>query len=205
LLVCPLGQQQREFFVECYFYNKYWGIEQFITDILHARFPDFELRRRAGSRLEEKDANNMIDRLLSPLANDPAAPTPGGVVSAWPSAAEPDWVIARTGTVDENNARLDGRTSYLHFLRESVKNKSESNKLEKHRPNLLAVNALGMDFQDAVSSWPGQALPYVELPEPIDGVWWSCCGYDQPLGIQHGRYMLRSMEHPFMFTVPPTE
>jgi hypothetical protein len=204
LVVRPFGHEQRTFFVECYFYNKYWGIEQFITDILHARFPGFELRRRAGLRLEESDARDMIDVLLSPLANDPSAPTPGGVVSAWPSAGEPDWLIARTGTVDENNARLDGRASYLHFFRESVNNKKDSNKLEKHRPNLLAVNALGMDFQLAASSWPDQALPYVELPEPIDGVWWSCCGYDQPLGIQHGRYMLRSLDHPFMLLVPGT-
>ena len=91
-----------------------------------------------------------------------------------------DFVVLLDGPGDyrpRSNAHGDPNYSWPVFRDEIFRSKRESNDLLNHRPNLLLVNCLGVDFQASLN----ENSKTLCLPPSLDEVWFCTCGIDDKI------------------------
>ena len=180
-------------FVECYTYQKSFGLLYFLEEVLQQLGPAVctEYTRCLPFSLpSDSDRELFLDEVLSPfldsayLANAKERAKQKYPVDLYkhPDSSlrvyvEGDDPHAYT---PENNV-VGHPESYLEtVLREAVRAKRNSNDLKNHRPNLVAVNCLlSTDYQLAESSRGTPSLP--ENDPNIDALTVSAIGIDKRL------------------------
>jgi len=192
LLIKQQGKEQEEIYAECFFYSKWWPREHYFEELL--RFVDsnlsikrvYNVRRDASSNpfcVESDDkfaiALNCIATALTPdrlaelrVAAQQASPQKVCEIG--------DFAILLEGTGEYQpgpNAHGDPAESWPVFVNEIVTAKAQSNNLKGSRPNMVMVNALGLDFQLSFA----QGSPVAELPCSIDEIWIYACAIDEEL------------------------
>ena len=179
-------------FVECYTYQKSFGLLNFLEELLLRLEPDIRTdydRCLPFSLPRDGDRELFLDKIMSPFLD------PDYLANAKESAGheypvvlykDPDsslFVYVEGSDVD---AYRPGRIPNVNgspeahletALREALKNKQTRNKLKNHHPNLLAVNySLSEDYQLAESS--RETPPLAEIDPNIDVLARSKVGID---------------------------
>ena len=197
-------------YVECTTYLKSFALEQFISDLLrlvdthlvirHTPFTIFSLPK--DSRVDA-----FLDELLRPILSQDyldgiaasaseqspmRLPVPEGVDNLYvlydadnPNRLNPDQPWATAG---------DPTEFLVIAWNEVVGNKRESNQLESHRPNLLAINFLLGDYQ--IAAMLRESEPKLDFGSTIDGALISACGIDQTPSIYNSRMIMKKSKLP---------
>ena len=192
LLVKRPGHE--DLYVECYFYSKWWHRENFIKEVLCKIDPNIYVERVYNTPIDPSCNPFTSDhQLVGVLSDLSAALTPDGLEKLKSAAdfAYPK-VILRVGDVEflldgdgeylpSPNAHGDPAYSWPVFLKEIIKAKQSENNLSNSRPNIVMVNALGIDFQVAFAENMTPSSPDTEWPNDIDELWVCVCGIDASL------------------------
>lgn len=179
-----------ELFVECYHYTKWWGTEQLVEDLLFAIDPDLRIERMHNLTYENNrfadDPENAVVELLAELGK---YLTPDRLANLKKQSGNHQPIeVCKLGNFflllegagvysGRHNAHGDPKASWPVFRDEILRNKYKSNGLETHRPNLLMVNCLGLDFQFSLNE--NSKAPC--LPSSLDEVWFCACGIDDKI------------------------
>ena len=192
LLIKRQGKEQEEIYAECFFYSKWWPREHYFEELL--RFVDsnlsikrvYNVRRDASSNpfcVESDDKFAVaLDCIATALTPDRLAELRVAAQQASPQKVCEigDFAILLEGTGEYQpgpNAHGDPAESWPVFVNEIITAKKNSNNLKACRPNVVMVNALGLDFQISLA----QGSSTAELPCSIDEIWISACGIDEKL------------------------
>ena len=192
----------KRLYVECYLPRKSFGLLKFIDELLTKLDPAVRVQYDLCLRFslpQDTSRNKFLDKILKRFLDS------SYLAKAKEDAKERYPVILYQGQEDthknslciyvegENaNAYVPGIVpnrvgepkSYIEFvLKEAVSNKSGSNALEEHHPNLLAVNfLLSEDYQLACSLLKRtQSLCLPEIGPTIDALAVSVVGIDERL------------------------
>lgn len=177
----------KDVYVECYFYSKWWAREQFLEYLLRKIDPDLSITRKhniarnAGSNpFHDRNFTSTLDRVSTELTKSNLARLRVLTEQAWPQVVckFDDIIIELRGNGEYQprvNAHGDPVDSWPKFVKEISQNKEASNNLSCSRPNVLMVNALGLDFQFGLKT----NRPVGELSSSIDEAWISACGVDE--------------------------
>lgn len=178
-------------FVECYIYQKSFGLVHFLEDLLKQLDPAICTRYDRClpfSLPHDTDRGPFLDEILSPFLD------PSYLANAKERARQrhpvflykhPDSslcvYVEGSGQYMPNYNVVGHPESYLETaLREAVRAKRNSNDLKNHRPNLVAVNyLLSTDYQLAESLRRTPSLP--ENDTNIDVLTVSVAGIDERL------------------------
>jgi hypothetical protein len=179
-----------ELFVECHHYTKWWGTEQLVEGILYALDQSLRIERMHNLRYDNnrfadtrdeavEEALAELRKHLSPnklaeLRKQAHSETPVEVCKLG------DFVVLLDGPGDyrpRRNAHGDPNDSWPVFRDEILHSKAKSNGLPHHRPNLLLVNCLGIDFQTSLNEDSKAQC----LPSSLDQVWFCTCGIDDKI------------------------
>lgn len=180
-------------FAECTFYSKWWCNEIFLTDLLELIDINISVRRPHNLPLDEENNPFSERNFLENLRNISRQLTPEFIEDARQKATissplvlfefeNPNFQIILNGsgryTANPNNAHGRPQNSLPTFLKEIIDSKKEENNLRNSRPNILMVNALGIDFQTILFR---DAIRNSFQDEEIDEVWLAACGIDERL------------------------
>lgn len=194
LLIQRHGQEG--LYAECFFYSKWWTREFYLEELLHFVDPNLSIRRThnvslnaSSNPLSAKSDKQFIitlGHLETALQPDKLAELRAAAQQASPQKVCEigGFAILLEGTGDyqpSQNAHGDPAASWPIFVDEIIKAKNKSNNLEGSRPNMVMVNALGLDYQFSFAESPAQGSPVAELPSSIDEIWLSACGIDDEL------------------------
>ena len=186
-------QGQEVLYAECFFYSKWWPREHYFEELL--RFVDSNLSIKRVHNVKSDASSNpfrvesddkfaiKLDFLATALTPDRLAELRVAAQQASPQKVYEigDLTIWLEGTgeyqPDANNAHGSPAESLPVFMKEIITAKKKSNNLKGSRPNMVMVNALGVDFQLSLA----QGSPIAELPCSIDEIWISACGIDEKL------------------------
>lgn len=172
-----------QFYVECYHYTKWWGTEQMVKDLLSAvdkhlyieRFGNLPYDNNPFADDPEKIFAELYKHLnpdqLAELKQQAHFETPVEVCELG------DFVVLLEGPgtyCPRHNAHGDPRESWPVFQKEILRKKANENGLPKHRPNLLLVNCLAIDFQLSLEQHSND----LRLPWSLDELWLCSCGVD---------------------------
>lgn len=178
---------ERERFVECFFYSKWWHREFFVEELLRFLEPNLAIKRTHNVRFDLSNNPMSVecdDRFVDALAILEERLTPSRLdeLRAAANEASPqlacefgEFSIMLEGTGEyqpSQNAHGDPADSWLVFAKEIIKAKRDSNGLNDHRPNVVMVNGLGLDFQLSFDKVPLAE----ELPCSLDEIWIYKCG-----------------------------
>jgi hypothetical protein len=187
-------QGQEEIYAECFFYSKWWPREFYFENLIHQIDENLSIKRiyNVGG-----DATNnpfySDDRFTIALDTLATALTQNSLVNLRFAAqqASPQKVCEIVGFSillegdgeyqPSANAHGDAAFSFPVYLKEIITAKKDSNNLKGSRPNMVMVNALGLDFQFSFPESLDQVSAIAELPGSIDEIWISVCGIDEKL------------------------
>ena len=178
-------------FVECYTYQKSFGLLEFLNELLENIDPaictDYD-RCLPFSLPSCRDRKLFLDEVLSPFldpaylanAKERAEQKYPVVLYKHPDSSLCVYVKGSGDYMPDNNV-VGHPESYLDVaLKEALRAKRNSNDLKNHHPNLLAVNyLLSTDYQLAESSRGTPPLP--ENDPNIDVLAVSAVGIDERL------------------------
>jgi hypothetical protein len=186
-------QGQGEIYAECFFYSKWWPREHFLEELLLKIDHNLSIKRAYNVvTVPSKNPFSSDDQFIIALDQLATALTPNRLAELQAAAQEAypqnvceigDFAVLLDGEgvyQPSQNAHGDPAYSWPVFVNEIIKAKKNSNNLKGSRPNMVMVNALGLDFQFSLNNGPGQGSP-IELPCSIDEVWISACGIDATL------------------------
>lgn len=176
-----------ELYVECYHYTKWWGIEQLVEDLLTALDRNLRIERMHNltynnNRFVGDPDTAVVEMLgelhihlnpnrLAELKEQAQIETPIEVCELG------NFVVLLDGPGSYSarpNRHGDPNFSWPVFRDEILRSKAKSNGLPKHKPNLLLVNCLGIDFQNSLNENSKVSC----LPSSLDEVWFCACGID---------------------------
>lgn len=179
-----------ELYVECYHYTKWWGTEQLVEDLLYALDQNLHIERMHNLKYDNNPfADNPDTAVIEVLAelSKHLNPTKLLELKAQACIKAPvevcklgEFVVLLDGPGDylgRYNAHGDPITSWSVFRDEVLCRKANANGLSNHRPNLLMVNCLGIDFQLCLSD----SSEVLGLPSSLDEVWFCTCGIDDKI------------------------
>jgi hypothetical protein len=168
-------------FAECYVYSKWWFKESFFEEIIRLIHPGLHIERTYN--LATKNQENVFSDLLTRIGN---------ILALYIlDAAEKEVSIKSPYLIHESgNIRiiLDGNGEYQAsvnghgdpiesantYLNEIVKSKENQNDLDSCRPNVLMVNGLGVDYQNAFFSSSTEELYFNSASIDKVGLF-ACC------------------------------
>ena len=179
-----------ELFVECYQYTKWWGTEQLVEDLLSALDKNLRIERMHNLKYDNNrfvgNSDEVVIEVLAELfkhlkpnrladLNEQAQnKTPVEVCELGNFVV----LLDGPGTYSARpNRHGDPNASWPVFRDEILESKVERNGLANHKPNLLLVNCLGIDFQTSLN----EDSEVTFLPPSIDEVWFCTCGIDGKL------------------------
>ena len=186
------------FYVECTTHPQSFGLEEFVSELLghidsrieakHVLFNKYSLPNNA--------IEPFLDELFKPFLNDiflrekikesekvspirlPTPKSSGNLYvfirneNAKDSDPDQPWII--TGPPED----------FLNdVVQEVLEKKRKSNKLDVHRPNVLAVNLLLGDFQTATAL---RTIPTLNLGREFDAIFLTACGIDEIPSLNNG-------------------
>lgn len=179
-----------ELYVECYHYTKWWGTEHLVEDLLCALDKNLRIERMHNLKYDNNPFADTADKaVVEALAElgrhlDPITleglrakaqkETPVEVCKLG------DFIVLLDGPGDyraRDNANGDSNESWHVFREEILRTKAESNDLGNHKPNLLLVNCLGVDFQISLNETSEVSC----LPSTLDEVWFCTCGINDKI------------------------
>ncbi len=178
------SDEEKYYYVECYVYSKWWFFEIFIEDVIGLIDPHLQIERTyntqgCGSHVEMKKIMDEICGILSPSNLESAK------VGA--SQTSPYIMYDRNGIQlsmhgegvyqASQNAHGDPSMSANVYVKEIIANKQDRNDLKSHRPNLLMVNGLGIDFQNIL--FANRVGPISFQSDSIDELELYACGIDE--------------------------
>ena len=182
------------FFAECYFYTKWWAQELLLEELLEAIDQNLILERTHNIRIADSDnplSVNNGEKFVDTLATLEGAlgPTRLDRLRGMAQKISPqlvcsigDFSVQLESSIGEyqpsQNVQGDPSASWPTFVKEIIAAKSSSNDLGSHRPNLVMVNGLGLDFQ--LSHGKSHRTPV--LPEPLDEMRIYRCGIGDRVG-----------------------
>jgi hypothetical protein len=176
-------------YVECYFYTKWWGREHLVEHLLRALDQNLTIKRTYNVSFDQHDNPmsglndaSFVEALA--ILGDTLTPEKLDTLRAAARMASPQTVcdfggfsilLEGSGQYQpSNNAHGDSSASWPIFVNEIIKAKRDSNGLGEHRPNVVMVNGLGLDFQ---FSFDDKHQNFV-LPASLDEIWIYKCGID---------------------------
>ncbi|WP_300438117.1 hypothetical protein [uncultured Mameliella sp.] len=175
-------------YVECYYYTKWWGTEQLVEELLYALDPNLSIERMHNLRYDNNLFADTPDKaVVEALAELRKHLSPGKLADLKEQAHSEtpvevcklgDFVVLLDGPGDyrpRHNAHGDPKYSWPVFRNEILRSKAESNGLSNHKPNLLLVNCLGIDYQFSLNETSEVSC----LPPSLDEVWFCACGVDE--------------------------
>jgi hypothetical protein len=184
---------QEAIYAESYFYSKWWHREHFLEELLWFIDQNLSIRRTHNVRLVASNnplSANSDEQFIGSLGQLERALQPDKLAELRVAAQQDspqkvcdigDFTIMLEGTgvyqPDPNNAHGDPAESLPVYLKEIIKNKRYKNNLNGSRPNMVIVNALGVDFHLSLAL----GSPIAELPCSIDEIWVSACGINEKL------------------------
>jgi hypothetical protein len=185
-----------DLFVECFFYTKWWPLEEFLEMLLYKIDKGLDIKRIYNiQRNASANPLSTVKGLVKALDRVAKELTPKKFAE-WQAAAQlaspqkiceiGDFSIILEGDGEyqpsSDDAQGDPARSWQKFVGEIIEAKRDKNNLRVCRPNILMVNGLGRDFQNS-HSWSGSLeFPIPEHQENIDEIWLSVCGIDELLG-----------------------
>lgn len=183
------------FYAEAYVYSKWWFIEIFLEELVSKIDPKLSLRRTHNIRIDSVIASFSGDNRKDTLEFFAQNLTPDKLKAARAQAADksPCVICEKAGIQlvlegegeyqpDDNNAQGDAGLSRDVFIREIIGHKNNENGLESHRPNLLMVNGLGVDFQTTFFNDPeDKGTLNDDAFGKIDKLLIAVCGMDKVL------------------------
>jgi hypothetical protein len=180
------------FFAECYVYSKWWFKEAFLEDIVRLLHPNLRIERIYN--LKSKNKGNTINELLDDIGNVIAQDKLEAAEKE--AAVRSPYLLKESGGIRlvlegageyqaSTNAHGDPVESANAYLNEIVKYKEKKNDLKSHRPNVLRVNGLGVDFQNIFTEGT-ENLSFESFS--IDKVVLFACGIDAKISECHHRH-----------------
>ncbi len=179
-----------ELYVECYHYTKWWGTEHLVEDLLSALDQNLRIERMHNLTYgNNRFADNPDKAVIEVLAKLRKHLEPDSLADLKEQAQikRPvkvcelgDFVVLLDGPGTYSarpNRHGDPAESWPVFRDEILRHKAESNGLPSHRPNLLLVNGLGIDFQSSLNENSKVSC----LPSSLDEVWFCTCGIDDTI------------------------
>lgn len=207
--------KDKEFYVECYTYRKSFGLEEFVEELLQYIHPSIRVGHIPCSKFslpKDNAIERFLDELFELYLNPAFLPTKLAeaeiehpVKLASPKEIE-NFEVYLEGNNDSKYVAGEnaiGHTEiYLnHAIQEALRNKELSNKLESHRPNLLAINyLLDQGFQIAYHRQIdlGKEVQVPNLGTIIDGVLLAACGIGKDLSMGDGVFLDTKKNHPII-------
>ena len=197
---------QEGLYAECFCYAKWWPREEYLKQLL--RKIDINLSIKRTHNIPYKASDNPFysdDQFNIALEHVAAELTPNRLHELQVAAqcTYPQKVceigafeilLEGSGQYQSSvNAHGDPDYSWPVFVEEIIKAKKCANNLIGSRPNIVMVNALGLDFQFSLPNNRDQGPAIAELPPSLDEVWISACGIDEKLETcQRGPKILRN-------------
>lgn len=198
--LCVVDADRSKVYVECYFYTKWWGREHLLEGLLWTLDQNLIIQRthnvsfaKSDNPMSGKDETIFVEALAK--LGDALTPENLDALRYAANTASPQFVcdigefsvlLEGSGPYqpNRNNAHGDPRASWPVYVKEIIKNKKGSNGLDRHRPNLVMVNGLGMDFQSSSNAsrqnFNASRQNFV-LPESLDEIWIHTCGIDDKI------------------------
>lgn len=188
----------RQFWVECYAYQKSFGIESFLCELLMKIHPQIKVTHNFCQKFsipQDQDLVGVLKKIVRLIDE--------GFIEQKIKQAEKEYPVYLETPKECANLKIyiEGSNSNNYnpglnkdetgspseywkvALGEAMKSKKDSNELRVHRPNVLAINyALSADFQ--LADWRRKDLSEslsVCLPDSIDAAFFCVCGVDQRL------------------------
>jgi hypothetical protein len=207
-----VGIGNEEFFVECYTYRKSFGIEEFIRELFSKISERINVKHtlciQFGLPSAKSDLDAFLDKLFRPYLDSvflktklKEAESAYPILLPIPSDADNLYVYVE-GTDSGNYVpgRVPSSTgdpdAYLrHAIDEALNNKTFSNRLFNHRPNLLAVNYLiDEGFQLALNRQKalGWEIPSATFGNTIDAILLTANGIDRIPSIENSHVQVRA-------------
>lgn len=185
------GVDQAELYVECFFYSKWWPREFYLEYLLRKIDENLVMKRKYNVKYDASSNPFSSDNQLATTLEQLAEALSSEKLEQLRTAAQ----LAQPQTVCEiggvrillegegeyqpsPNAHGDPDYSLPVYLNEIITAKKNSNNLKGSRPNLVMVNALGLDFQFSLANSLANRAAFPELPCSLDEVWISACGID---------------------------
>lgn len=200
----------RKIYVECTFYQKWWMREAYLEDVLGLIDPNLSIRRTHNIAHPKQSNPFSSDDSFSKALNVVAsalAPKQLAAVTAAASITSPQTICVLGNSnfsillkgngeyqPDLNNAHGDPALSLPTFISEIIKAKDFENNLKNSHPNIVLVNALGIDFQ---LSNPTDQFSADELKsQNIDELWIVCCDINDRLATCRHIKKLKRHDYP---------
>ena len=149
-------ENDKELFIECYVYSKWWFVEAFAQDII--KLIDKNLSLESIYNIKQTTPRDTLVSILEKLGE---VTSDTELVNARKKAAikSPYIMYNKDGLKllmegegeyqpNLNNAHGNPDFSAGVYIKEIIDNKKDKNDLKNHRPNCLMVNGLGDDFQN---------------------------------------------------------
>lgn len=180
-------ENDKELYVECYVYSKWWFVEAFVQDIIKLIDKNLSLERIYN--IKQTTSREALESILEKLGE---VTSESELDNARMEAAKksPYIIYNKDGLKllmegegeyqpNLNNAHGDPAFSAGVYIKEIIDHKNSENDLKNYRPNCLMVNSLGDDFQNLFFSNRVKNLNYEE--EVIDSLILNACGIDEKL------------------------
>lgn len=199
-----------QFFVECTVYLKFFGLEEFINELLGHIDPRIEVTHKLfiECSLPNNAIEPFLDELFKPFLNDgflqekiKESERISPISLPMPSSAKNLYILIRNDNATASNpdqpwTQTGSPEDFLNNMMEEIlEKKRKSNRMGSYRPNVLAVNCcLVRDFQTATAL--GRSLPMPELGKKIDSVLLTPCGIDRIPSLDSNRFICLHDNHP---------
>jgi hypothetical protein len=199
-------QGQEALYAECYFYTKWWPREEYLAQLLLKIDINLSIKHTHNIQFQASDNpfhsddqfNIAIEHVATELTPDRLHELQVAARYTYPQKVCEigafEILLNGTGQYQPGvNAHGDPDYSWRVYVKEIIKAKKCANNLIRSRPNIVLVNALGLDFQLSLPKNGDQGPAIAELPPSLDEVWISACGIDEKLETcQRGQNVLRS-------------
>lgn len=207
-------------YVECYCYRKWFGVKEFVYELAKQIGRDLDVEHQPYLPLSipnDGERGKAISDLVAPLLNGNEILAARDQTKAkWPVVlsreASGSLVLCVKGDTAEAydpnvlgpNATGDPAAYIMNAVSECLNNKKNSNKLDKHKPNIQVVSFLLGDAQGAlVHETHPFDLTKIALPVAIDGVALVVVGIDEEMEVKNVRRVItKSKNHPFHTLAP---
>ncbi len=187
LLVRCEGQVDQ--YAECYFYSKWWSFEFFLSELLCKIDPALSIKRPYNVKMPLMSDQIFVE-MLKKISNE-LRPEKFDRLKTAAKHSSPVKVISfdqfeiflegEGHYIPSDNFNGDASISWSAYLKEIFPKKENNNDLKSHRPNIVMVNSLGMDFQLSKNDSRKVVVEPINLPSSIDEIWIASCGVRQNL------------------------
>jgi len=198
--------EQGTFYVECYTYRKSFGMENFIDELMQKIDGNICVKHQANLPFKlpvDNERKQFLDELFA-LCLDPKflENKRKEARKSWPVYFRipfniKNFYVYLEGATDayapSSNAGGDSRCFLEDAIKKGVDAKKDSNNLDSHRPNILAINyLLSPDYQMACSALTamGEKNPGIDFGKSLDAVLLAFCGIDCELSASNSLPML---------------